>query len=346
MSVRTRALRLFALMAATMMLALSAGFAWSVVDDYGRRDIVPAGVSLSDGTLLAGLPRNDAHDVIEERLAATFLKPLEVRHGSEVFVLDPGTTLSFDVDAMVDAAFDPSVTTTVAERTLVRLTGEHKPVAIEPAINVDGDGLDAWVADIASRVDSEPLDASISIVEGAVVMRTDAPGARTDREDSVARIVEALLAGEGETELTVKPVAPAVSAQSLGKTIVVRLSQRKLYLYDGMDLEKSFGVAIGTPSHPTPRGTWEITQKRYLPTWGNPGSAWAANMPATIGPGPNNPLGTRALNLNASGIRIHGTTANSSIGTAASHGCMRMHRWDIEDLYDRVEVGTPVLIVR
>jgi hypothetical protein len=112
MSVRTRALRLFALMAATMMLALSAGFAWSVVDDYGRRDIVPAGVSLSDGTLLAGLPRNDAHDVIEERLAATFLKPLEVRHGSEVFVLDPGTTLSFDVDAMVDAAFDPSVTTT------------------------------------------------------------------------------------------------------------------------------------------------------------------------------------------------------------------------------------------
>jgi lipoprotein-anchoring transpeptidase ErfK/SrfK len=69
-------------------------------------------------------------------------------------------------------------------------------------------------------------------------------------------------------------------------------------------------------------------------------------MPATIGPGPNNPLGTRALNLNASGIRIHGTTANSSIGTAASHGCMRMHRWDIEDLYDRVEVGTPVLIVR
>jgi L,D-transpeptidase ErfK/SrfK len=81
-----------------------------------------------------------------------------------------------------------------------------------------------------------------------------------------------------------------------------------------------------------------------MPSWGNPGSAWAANMPAYIPPGPSNPLGTRALNLNASGIRIHGTTSDWSIGRAASHGCMRMHRWDVEELFDRVEIGTPVLI--
>jgi len=88
-------------------------------------------------------------------------------------------------------------------------------------------------------------------------------------------------------------------------------------------------------------------QKRYRPTWSNPApNGWGKGMPASIPPGPSNPLGTRALNLNASGIRIHGTNKDGSIGRAASHGCMRMHRWDIEDLYERVEVGTPVLIVR
>jgi lipoprotein-anchoring transpeptidase ErfK/SrfK len=56
-------------------------------------------------------------------------------------------------------------------------------------------------------------------------------------------------------------------------------------------------------------------------------------------------LGTRALNLDAPGIRIHGTYADSSIGTYASHGCIRMHIWDSEELFDLVDVGTPVIIV-
>jgi lipoprotein-anchoring transpeptidase ErfK/SrfK len=68
-------------------------------------------------------------------------------------------------------------------------------------------------------------------------------------------------------------------------------------------------------------------------------------MPRSIAPGPTNPLGTRALNLTAPSIRFHGTTNIGSIGTAASHGCMRMRRPDIEDLYERVEVGTKVFII-
>jgi L,D-transpeptidase ErfK/SrfK len=64
-----------------------------------------------------------------------------------------------------------------------------------------------------------------------------------------------------------------------------------------------------------------------------------------IPPGPGNPLGTRALYLNADGIRIHGTPSDSSIGSYASHGCIRMHISESEALYPLVPVGTPVFII-
>jgi lipoprotein-anchoring transpeptidase ErfK/SrfK len=88
-----------------------------------------------------------------------------------------------------------------------------------------------------------------------------------------------------------------------------------------------------------------ITAKRRNPTWVNPWADWSQTMPASIGPGPNNPLGTRALNISASGIRIHGTPDAASIGGPASHGCIRMHMHDAEALFELVDVGTPVVIV-
>src|SRR5207253_10236621 len=73
-------------------------------------------------------------------------------------------------------------------------------------------------------------------------------------------------------------------------------------------------------------------------------TTWGKNEPAMIPPGPDNPLGTRALDLSAPGIRIHGTPDDASIGTHASHGCIRMHIPDSEDLFGRVDIGTPVII--
>jgi lipoprotein-anchoring transpeptidase ErfK/SrfK len=85
--------------------------------------------------------------------------------------------------------------------------------------------------------------------------------------------------------------------------------------------------------------------KQENPTWYNPAiDTWGADLPPVIAPGPGNPLGTRALYLNAPGIRIHGTYSSSSIGTYASHGCIRMLISDSEDLYPRVPMGTRVII--
>jgi L,D-transpeptidase ErfK/SrfK len=142
-------------------------------------------------------------------------------------------------------------------------------------------------------------------------------------------------------------VDPKVSSDKLGTTIEVNLSTNRLTFYDGLKVRKVYPVATGQPSFPTPQGTWEVVYKRMNPTWTNPAKdGWGASMPASIPPGPGNPLGTRAMSLNASGILIHGTYASYSIGHSASHGCIRMLLSDVEALYPQIPEGTPVLIHR
>lgn len=346
MSVRTRAVRLIALLGAVIMLGLSAGFAWSVADDYVASRMVPHGVSF-EGADLGGMKADEARVLVERQVADTWMQPLEVTHGTQSYTLDPQESLTADVDAIVRAAFQANTLSTVAERSYRRIAKKPITVEVQPVLSVAGDSLTGWVESIASKVDSPSVDATITIVEGSVVTTRAASGAKTDVEAAVTKITDALLAGEAGVVLPVNIVEPQVKDEELGKTIVVDISQRSLTLYSGMDVEKVYGVAVGTAGYPTPKGSFEITQKRYRPSWSNPApNGWGKDMPASIPPGPSNPLGTRAMNLNYPGIRIHGTNKNSSIGTAASHGCMRMHRWDIEDLYERVEVGTPVLIVR
>lgn len=127
--------------------------------------------------------------------------------------------------------------------------------------------------------------------------------------------------------------------------ILIVKNRFKLYLYKHGKVFKTYPVAVGQPGYPTPSGDWRIVNKRYMPTWINPHLPWSASMPHEIGPGPSNPLGTRAMDLSASGIRIHGTPASWSIGSPASHGCIRMYLSDAEEIFDLVAVGTPVDIV-
>jgi lipoprotein-anchoring transpeptidase ErfK/SrfK len=179
-------------------------------------------------------------------------------------------------------------------------------------------------------------------------------GRRVDADAGAAAISTTLLAEVAATgaaqpsvTLAVVPVAPRVHESAIPRALLVVLGERKLYSYRvGGTLEKVYRCAIGMSRYPTPRGTFKVIAKKVNPSWTNPGSKWARSMPRYIRPGPNNPLGTRALYLNASGIRIHGTSQVRSIGRAASHGCVRMVRKDIESLYTKIPVGTTVFIVK
>jgi len=128
--------------------------------------------------------------------------------------------------------------------------------------------------------------------------------------------------------------AAAEERRQAQQRIVVSIPDRKLVLFDGDRVVKTYDVAVGKVSTPTPEGEFQIINHIQNPTYYGTG--------VVIGPGNGNPLGTRWMGLSVKGYGIHGTNVPSSIGKAASHGCIRMRQQDLEELFDLVKVGTTV----
>jgi len=342
--------RVATVLIATLLLAVSATMAWATAYEYGERTLVPRGVTVN-GTDLSGMTEAQVRAAITDAIQAPLTRPIAVAADGKSFEFDPSGVVAVDVDAMVAEAFAPRRNASFVMRVRHDLTNEPMPAEVEPVYSVDTSAVADWLNGVAAKVNRKPIDAELAVEESKVVISASKTGRKADTAEALA-LMESTFQGEqalagGERAVTV-PVAtlkPKVTEDSFGKTIVVDLSQRRIRLFDGATVEKSYPCAIGTPQFPTPKGEFEIVAKRFRPTWVNPGSDWAKDMPKSIPPGPGNPLGTRALNLSASGIRFHGTENIGSVGTAASHGCMRMYRRDIEDFYERVEIGTKVYIV-
>ena len=138
-------------------------------------------------------------------------------------------------------------------------------------------------------------------------------------------------------------IVDARTRQAMVGRLVVSLTQRKVRLIRHGRVIRTFPIAIGQPAYPTPTGEYEINDKQKDPVWYPPDSPWAAEL-SSIPAGPGNPLGTRWIGTTAPAIGLHGTYADSSIGQAASHGCMRMHIPDVEALYELVTVGMKISI--
>ncbi|MER0238370.1 L,D-transpeptidase [Fulvimarina sp. MAC8] len=130
-------------------------------------------------------------------------------------------------------------------------------------------------------------------------------------------------------------------------TIVVKTSERKLYLITAPGKAMVYDIAVGKPSEQWFGKSW-VSRKRRAPTWVPTPSMRERNprLPQSIGPGPKNPLGERAINLGWGAYRIHGTNNPRSIGSAASAGCFRMRNADVKDLFERVHVGAEVRVLR
>ncbi|MDO8964508.1 MAG: L,D-transpeptidase family protein [Coriobacteriia bacterium] len=337
--------RILAVLLIASLAIFSVGFTWAAVDDYATRTVLPAGAAV-DGVPIGGMPYEKALQTVEDKVRGPLLEPVSVTFAGTAVSIDPKEYVEVDVASMVAEAGHPKADSTLPERVWQRVSGAPVGHDVATRLKVDSAKLAAWATGIKTQVTVAAVDATINVVGQSLKFKQSKDGSTIEESAAVAAVTAALLDGRKTVALTEIPVKPRITDAALKKTIFVVRSKRSLTLYNGTTLEKAYRCAVGTPEFPTPLGWFKIVQKRYRPTWSNPGSDWAKSMPAYIPPGPGNPLGTRALNLDASGIRIHGTNKDYSIGTAASHGCMRMHMWDVEDLYDRVPVGTRVIIVR
>lgn len=123
--------------------------------------------------------------------------------------------------------------------------------------------------------------------------------------------------------------------------VVLRLGDRKVFLYQGEQAIVSYPVAVGAAATPTPQGQFEVSKLVIEPIWQSP---WTGEMHA---PGPNSALGLRWIGFHTSesgSFGFHGTPTLDSIGKAVSNGCVRMRNEDIVALFSQVTIGTPVKV--
>jgi lipoprotein-anchoring transpeptidase ErfK/SrfK len=154
--------------------------------------------------------------------------------------------------------------------------------------------------------------------------------------------------GSREIAIPTRPVHPRWTASNLperyGTYLLVSRETFTLRLYKRLKLVKTYGIAVGMQGLDTPAGLYDINDKQINPSWHVPNSAWAGSLAGRIiPPGPDDPIKARWMGF-YDGAGIHGTSEDWSIGHAASHGCIRMHIWDVEDLYPRVPLGTPIYV--
>jgi len=147
-----------------------------------------------------------------------------------------------------------------------------------------------------------------------------------------------------QRNLSVTGVLDRETFLAISEKIFIYLNEFSLNLIspDGKIIKK-YPIACGSPYYPTPPGEYFVREKIYYPAWYPPNSPWARGA-KPVPPGPGNPLGTRWIGLNANIVGIHGTPSSWSIGSASSHGCIRMHISDVEELFEMVNIGTPVNI--
>jgi lipoprotein-anchoring transpeptidase ErfK/SrfK len=313
--------------------------------EQNRSALILPGVRIA-GVDVSGITRSQADAALKPTVAEILNRQIDVAAAGTSWQLTAeqlGT--SVDVSRALDQAFAISEQMSWTSRLKHRLFGHPLNKRFDIDVAYHDSVVSDFVKSVARTVRASPRKASLDFIDGQLVIQHSKAGRALVSEPALRSVMDALRGSVDSVALDTKPLRPTVTDNTLGMTIIIRVSENRLYLYDGLKLLKTYSVATARPGFVTPVGHWSIVNKRINPTWVNPAKdTWGADEPDFIPPGPDNPLGTRALDLDAPGIRIHGTPDDASIGTYASHGCIRMHIPDAEDLFDRVAVGTRVII--
>lgn len=344
---RQRSFIALAVLLAALILGSVAVYAY----DSTRDDQIAKGVS-AGGVDLSGLTPAQARSALERRLADPLRRPVVVSYSGKRFELSAARAgVRVDTGGMVAAAVEKSRDGNILARTTRAVTGGSLNARIPVNVTYSRGAVRALVARVKHDVDRPARDARLAF-SGNGIRKVEAQDGRLLKAGRLRRELEA--------EITEPTADRRVSAQVIRKranvtadqladkypaVITVSRAAKRLRLYKRLKLAKTYTIAVGMAGLETPAGAYNIQDKRVNPAWNVPNSKWAGKLAGkVIPPGvPENPLRARWMGF-YDGAGIHGTSDIASLGTAASHGCIRMSVPDVVNLYDQVSVGSPVYI--
>jgi lipoprotein-anchoring transpeptidase ErfK/SrfK len=300
---------------------------------------IAAGVSAA-GADLSGLTLDEAAGRLYTTFAHTLGSPLSTHVAGRKIALAPGDAkLAFDVKKSAHRAYNAGKAAKGAK------------VDVPLYVTFDAKAVAAYAQKVADAVHVDARDATVDIGLKRITKVASRDG-RSLNATALAAAASKALADPRLPRIlqpaltTVHPkVTTGKLASAYGTILTVDRGTFTLRLFKRLKFFKSYRVAVGQPAYPTPTGRFSITSKAVNPTWNVPNSPWAGALANESIPGGSdaNPLRARWMGL-AGGVGIHGTNEPGSIGSRASHGCIRMTVPDVIDLYPRVPMGTPVVI--
>jgi lipoprotein-anchoring transpeptidase ErfK/SrfK len=329
-----------------LLLAAVAAYAW----DASRDDLIAHGVEIGDIDV-GGLETDEARKRVRKDLVEPLITPVTVTQGKTEFVLNPDKLqVRADIDGMLDSAVEASRDGGLPARLYRAATGGDVDETIEPQITYSDEAMDEFIGKVEAAINREPIDATVEPSAASIDPQPGRPGL-TLRSADLRGALEAAVQDPHQrvVEATADKVQPEVTTKELAEAyptyLTVDRSSFQLRLWEDLKLAKTYTVAIGAIGFDTPAGTYSIQNKAVDPAWSVPDKPWAGDLAGEVVPGgvPENPLKERWLGI-YDGAGIHGTDVTSSLGTAASHGCVRMAIPDVIELYDQVPVGTPIYI--
>jgi lipoprotein-anchoring transpeptidase ErfK/SrfK len=334
-----------------LLLLLVGGAVALYVYDSGRDDLIAKGVSVA-GIDVGGMRRAEASQLLQRRLADPLDKPVVVTAAGHRFRLSPERSgVTTDVSGMVDQAVRASRDGNLLQRSWRDLTGGQVHKAVKLKLSYNDRAVRSLVRHIARRIGQAPKDASIRPSAGGLQTVASKEGIALQGTDLRERLRHALVtpgAARGIVART-RIVQPQVTTDNLADKfpwyVIVNRPRFTLTVYEHLKAKKTYKVAVGQVGLETPAGLYHVQNKAVNPAWHVPNSAWAGKLAGKVvsGDDPSNPIKARWLGI-YNGAGIHGTDAINSLGSAASHGCIRMAIPDVIEVYNEVPVGAPVFI--
>lgn len=333
---------------AVLLLAMVAGAAGVYLYDSSNEDRIAEGATVA-GVPVGGLTTAAARAEVQEQVAAPLERPIVIRRGGRRFTLSAeDADVSADVGGMVDEALRESREGSVITRAWRDATGGEADVQVAARVSYSKQAVQALVDRVAKGVNRPAKDATLDFPALTEVASQNGVEVRAGKLEGNIRA--ALVSSvDRKIDVPVKVVRAKVTKAQLAKKyptlMVVDRGAFRLRLYKNLKLQKEYAIAVGQVGLETPAGLYSVSNKAVDPAWSVPNSDWAGSLAGTVVPGgtAENPLKARWMGIYA-GAGIHGTDDVGSLGTAASHGCVRMAVPDVIELYDQVEVETPIYI--